>query len=231
LLQGGAESTLDDRIRHGHQRLEDSPPQEGEGRAAHSQPRVRFRRVRERSWALRVELDDLPEVTFASAHEYGLESAELVSDDPSRCRELALQLRENGMPGIVVSSAALPGTRNVVLFGPRVGSPYLFEPLGPVDIPASITAHAGRPMVSLLDLVRFHGDPHPGLDAWQRDDELAFDEPDWELVHETRDQPSAAPDLGEPDVGHDVAVAVANPASSWVQSRAASRSTGTYSTS
>lgn len=37
----------------------------------------------------------------------------------------------------------------------------------------------------MLDRLRFYGDPHVGLDAWQRGEELAFDEPDWELVHET----------------------------------------------
>lgn len=153
------------------------------------------RHVRERTWALRLELDDLPEVTFANAHEFGLDPQELVADDPSQCRALALRLREDGLPGIVVPSAALPGTRNVVLFGPRVGSPYLLEPIGAVDVPASITAHDGRPIVSLLNLVRFHGDPHAALDVWLRGQEPAFEEPDWELIRETQDQPSAAPDL------------------------------------
>jgi RES domain-containing protein len=141
--------------------------------------------VRERTWALQVELSDLPEVMFANAREFGLEPPQLVSDDPSQCRELALRLREEGTLGIVVPSAALPGTRNVVLFGPRVGSPYLLEPLGLVDVSASVTAEAGRPIASLVDVVRFQGDAHAGLDAWQRGDELVFDEPDWELVRAT----------------------------------------------
>ena len=87
---------------------------------------------------------------------------------------LAERLRRSGTPGIVVPSAALPGTQNVVLFGPRVGSPYLLEPLGEVDVPASITAHDGRPVASLIDRVRFRGDAHAALEAWQRDEPYVF---------------------------------------------------------
>jgi hypothetical protein len=69
----------------------------------------------------------------------------------------------------------------VVLFGPRVGSPYLLEPLGEVDVPAGITAHGGRPIASLIELVRFQGDPHAGLEAWRRGAAFSFREPDWRL--------------------------------------------------
>jgi hypothetical protein len=143
------------------------------------------RQVRQRTWALRLDLDDLPEATFANAHEFEVDPDGLVSDDPRECRRLALGLRESGVPGVVVPSATLPGTRNVVLFGARVAAPYLVEPITALDIPASITAHDGRPTVSLLSQVRFRGDPHPELAAWQRGEPFLFDEPDWELVHET----------------------------------------------
>jgi RES domain-containing protein len=143
-------------------------------------------RVHERTWALQLEQDELLEVGFDNAHEFGLDAAALVDDDPTRCQELANELRAADIPGMVVPSAALPGTRNVVLFGPRVGSPYLLEPVSAIDVPASITAHDGRPIVSLLELVRFRGDTHAGLDAWQRGDHLEFDEPDWELAPEMR---------------------------------------------
>ncbi len=141
-----------------------------------------IRQVRARTWALRLTHDDLPEITFDSAGDHGLKARDLVADDPARCRRLATALRRTGTPGIVVPSAALPGTRNVVLFGPRVGSPYLLEPLGEVDVPASITAHAGRPVASLIDRVRYRGDVHAGLRAWQRGDAYAFDEPDWSVT-------------------------------------------------
>jgi RES domain len=143
------------------------------------------RRVRERTWALRLEQDGLLEISFENAHEFGLAAGDLIDDDPTRCQHLASDLRSKGVTGIVVPSAALPGTKNVVLFGPRVGSPYLLEPLGAVDLPASITAHDGRPIVSLLGQVRFRGDVHAAHNAWQRGQRFEFVEPDWELVHET----------------------------------------------
>jgi RES domain-containing protein len=137
--------------------------------------------VRERTWALRLDVAALPEVGFANARDYGLRPGDLVGDDWRRCQRLGGELRER-VPGLVVPSAALPGTRNVVLFGPRVGSPYLLEPLGAVDVPASITAQAGRPVASLLDRVRFRGDRHAELEAWRRGEPFVFDEPDWEPV-------------------------------------------------
>ncbi len=140
-----------------------------------------IRQVRARTWALRLTGENLPEITFDTAHEHGLTPGDLVADDQTACRRLAADLRRAGTPGVVVPSAALPGTQSVVLFGPRVGSPYLLEPLGEVDVPASITAHDGRPVASLIELVRFHGDAHAGLEAWQRGEPFAFDEPDWSL--------------------------------------------------
>jgi RES domain-containing protein len=142
------------------------------------------RQVRERTWALRFEQDGLLEIGFDNANEFGLDPKDLVDDDVRRCQACADELRNAGSPGIIVPSAALAGTRNLVLFGPRVGSPYLLEPLGAVDVPASITADGGRPPVSLLALVRFRGDSHAALDAWHRRDRFEFDEPDWQLTHE-----------------------------------------------
>lgn len=141
------------------------------------------RQVRQRIWALRLEIDGLLEVTLSNADDLGLEASSLVADDPGRCQELGGRLRDE-VSGTVVPSAALPGTRNVVLFGPRVGSPYLLEPISAVDVPASITGHAARPILSLLDVVRFKSDPHSELEAFRRGDEFEFDEPDWALTRE-----------------------------------------------
>ena len=141
------------------------------------------RAVRQRTWALRLEVNGLPEVTLSDADDFGLDASSVVADDPSGCQALGVRLRDE-VPGIVVPSAALPGTRNVVLFGPRVGSPYLLEPISAVDVPASITAHAARPMLSLLDVVRFKKDLHSELEAFLRGDEFEFDEPDWALTRE-----------------------------------------------
>jgi RES domain-containing protein len=137
--------------------------------------------VRVRTWALKVDTEDLPEITFDDAGEFGIDAAELVSDDPEPCRSLADRLRATAA-GLVVPSAALPGTRNIVLFGARVAGPYLVEPISPVDVPAGITAHGGRPIRTLIDLTRYRRERHRALEAWRRGDSFVFEEPDWELA-------------------------------------------------
>jgi RES domain-containing protein len=142
-----------------------------------------IRAVQTRTWALDVALDDLLEITVDTADQFGITAEDLVADDRTACQQLAAQLRSQ-VPGLVVPSAALPATRNVVLFGPRVAAPYLTEPVSALDIPASITAERGRPLLALLDIVRFVGDPHPALEAWRQGVSLSFVEPDWALTRE-----------------------------------------------
>ena len=136
--------------------------------------------VSTRTWALEVGLDGLAEITFDSAAEFGIAPEELVADDHRPCQQLAARIRRS-FPGAIVPSAALPGTSNVVLFGPRVAAPYLVAPVADLDVPASITADHGRPPVSLRSLVRFRGQPHAALAAWQTGTSFGFVEPDWSL--------------------------------------------------
>lgn len=142
------------------------------------------RHIHERTWTLRVSIESLPEITFGGASRRGLEAADLVSDDYSACQRIATALRVAGVPGLIVPSAALPGTRNIVLFGPRVGAPYLLDPVSAIDVPAGITAHRGRPPASLLERVCFVGQRHAALDAWAKGGEFTFEEPDWSLTPE-----------------------------------------------
>lgn len=143
-----------------------------------------IRAVRTRTWALEVPLDDLPEIAFDTAAQFGIGAEDLVADDRNACQQLASQLRAQ-VPGIIVPSAALPATRNVVLFGPRVAAPYLTQPVSALDIPASITAEHGQSPLSLLDIVRFVGDPHPALEAWRQGLSFDFAEPEWAMTRET----------------------------------------------
>ena len=138
------------------------------------------RAVRTRTWAVDVPLDGLLEITFANARDFGITADELVADDHAACRRLAAVLRTRH-PGLIVPSAALPGTRTVVLFGPRVAAPFLTVPVSGLDLPASITAQGGRPVTTLLERVCFRGERHAGLVAWTGGRELTFLEPDWSL--------------------------------------------------
>jgi hypothetical protein len=136
------------------------------------------RAISTRTWALEVPIDDLPEITFGTAERFGITAEQLVGDDYEPCQELAMALRAQ-VEGVIVPSAALPGTRNVVLFGPRVAAPYLTRPVSAVDIPASITADGARPPASLRSVVRFAGERHAALDAWRNGIDFRFAEPDW----------------------------------------------------
>jgi hypothetical protein len=139
-----------------------------------------LRAVTTRTWALEVPVNALPEITFDTAERFEITAEELVGDDHGPCQELANRFRGR-LPGVIVPSAALPGTRNVVLFGPRVAAPYLTRPVSALDIPASITADGARPPGSLRSLVCFAGDAHTALDAWRSGIEFRFTEPDWTL--------------------------------------------------
>lgn len=138
--------------------------------------------VQTRTWALDVPLDGLLELDFDTADRFGITARELVADDCASCQELAGRLRRRRLPGLIVPSASLPGTRNVVLFGPRVAAPYLTEPVSTLDVPASITAEGARPLLALLGIVRFRGEPHPALDARERGSAFEFAEPEWALA-------------------------------------------------
>jgi RES domain-containing protein len=133
-------------------------------------------------WAIRVALaQDALELSFANAGDYGLEPHDLVGDDHGPCRGFARLLRSDpSAPKVlIVPSTALPGTRNLVVLEPRVAIPYLWTPLDPSDVPVSLTAEAGECPRGLGELVHHRGaaEPHAGLAAWERGEELLFEEP------------------------------------------------------
>lgn len=119
-------------------------------------------------WAIRVDLSTAVEITFENATDFGIEASDLVSDDHGACQSLADRLREDARSpkAIIVPSAALPGTRNLVVFGERVMIPYLWDPLDEGDIAACIVASKATPPLDLLPLVRQEGDQHAELEAW-----------------------------------------------------------------
>jgi hypothetical protein len=137
--------------------------------------------VRHRTWALRVDLGGLPRIGFAEAADHGLRPGDLVADDLRACHRLADRLRAAGAAGAIVPSAALPGTDNVVLFGPRAAAPYLVDPLSAVDVPAAPTADGGRPPPGVLERARPRGAPHAALEAWKSGELFRFAEPSWAL--------------------------------------------------
>jgi RES domain-containing protein len=133
--------------------------------------------VRWRVWVVTFDHESVLDVTFDSAPTVGISADELVGDDWMPCQALAGRLRANGVRGLLVPSAALPGVRNVVLFGPRVASPYLAAPIDDVDMPTAHAAEGSVPPSEVLPLIRWHGDPHAELEAWRARRSFAFVDP------------------------------------------------------
>lgn len=123
-----------------------------------------------RIWALRVDLSKAAEVNFSNAGQFELDEPEdLIADNHAACQALAERLRSDprGPESIVVPSAALPGTDNLVILGERVQIPYSWEPISGVDIPACVIAERSQPPPGIASLVRYVGDPHPAFETWK----------------------------------------------------------------
>lgn len=145
---------------------------------AHGIDRVeRLRDLRIRAWVGRFDLDPT-RVGFAQAHEYQLDPGDLVADDYTACQHLGGRLlAEQRAVALEVPSAALPGTRNLVIFGARAASPYAVDAVDDVDVPTTVTAEDGHSLEGLVDVVCYVGQPHAELAAWQEGRPFATPEP------------------------------------------------------
>ncbi|MCU4185796.1 RES family NAD+ phosphorylase [Acidiferrimicrobium sp. IK] len=123
--------------------------------------------VRLNLWAVRVELDGVLTIGFDRCPEYAITPDELVGDDYGPTQRLADTLRNRGAGGVRVPSAALPGTDNLVLFGPRLLIPYMAEPTDDIDAPSGHLTDRGRPPGEVASVVRWFGHRHQGLEQWR----------------------------------------------------------------
>lgn len=143
------------------------------------------RALRPVSWAARIlsEPPDVIELMFENAGDYGLDPHDLVSDDHGACQAFASGLRADpeAPKMIIAPSAALPGTRTVVLLGRRVSAPYDLDVNYDPDIDTSVAATAalGSSLSALAGVVHYKhtGVTHPALAAWESGDEYTLDEP------------------------------------------------------
>lgn len=136
--------------------------------------------MRMRIWALRVDLEDAVLLDFESASQHGLSPTDLVSDDYRACQVWATGRRRahpDVVPPIIVPSAALPGTKNVVLFGPRVAHPFDSEPQDELEIPTALVGDMARPPEALVPSVCFRGQVHAELNAFDRRASFGWTEP------------------------------------------------------
>jgi RES domain-containing protein len=131
-------------------------------------------------WAIRVSLDDDPlQIDFSTVGNYGLSPEDLVADDRSACQALAEEFVRSGQTSIVVPSAALPGTRNLVMFDPAVVVDYHVVPVAPEDRPTAMTSQHGRCPEDLWESVHYQGSGaiHAELEAHLDGDDFEFIQP------------------------------------------------------
>ena len=97
----------------------------------------------------------------------GLEAGDLVDDDHSACQGAGSRLgfAEAEPKPWIYPSAALPETRNVVIFGARHVWPLDATPT-PTGVPGAPIADHARAIKETLTLMRHLDDPHPGLAAF-----------------------------------------------------------------
>lgn len=119
-------------------------------------------------WSLQVDQALVVDYsTFQKAETAGFDPEALVSDDHTRCRQEGARLRATGYHGVLAPNAALPGERNLTLFGPRVASSWDQAKLLKSSMQARVIA-VGSPPAGLLERVRRYGDPHSELAGFRR---------------------------------------------------------------
>lgn len=138
---------------------------------------VQLGSFRHRLWAARVDLSNAVRIEWGNARRHGIRPEQLVGEDYGPCQALAGRLRTTGAPALVVPNAALPGTRSVVLFGPRVQVPYTAQPLDDIDVPCAVVAEDATVPIDLVHAVRYGSTPHSELSSWRARREFVFFEP------------------------------------------------------
>ncbi len=129
-------------------------------------------------WTAVVDVDDTTRVDFDDCARYGLTPDELVGDDYTPTQALADVVRDSGATAMIVPSAALPGTHNLILFGVRVLNPFLSKPLTPEEVPTGHLTDGARPPAEVALHVRWFGAPHKAAEQWKATGKYdPFDDP------------------------------------------------------
>lgn len=114
-------------------------------------------------WQLRIDEGAVADYSsFELAEAAGFPAEALVEDDSERCQAEAAWLRSHGVRGLLSPSAALPGSTNLTLFGPRVAIPWDAAVSLASTIPAGRLT-TGHPPRGLVTRVRYFGQAHSGL--------------------------------------------------------------------
>jgi hypothetical protein len=118
-------------------------------------------------WTAVVDIDDVTRIDFADCERHGLTADELVGDDYTPTQALGDDVRASGATAMVVPSAALPGTHNLIVCGVRLLYPFLWEPLMPEEILTGHLTDGARAAAEVVRHVRWFGTPHPAAEQWK----------------------------------------------------------------
>lgn len=118
-------------------------------------------------WTATVDVDSATRVDFDDCAAYGLTPDELVGDDYTRTQALADVVRGFGTTAMIVPSAALPGTHNLILFGVRLLNPFLSTPISPGEIPTGHLSDRACAPAEVAPHVRWFGTPHRAVERWK----------------------------------------------------------------
>ncbi len=141
-----------------------------------------LRQLRRNVFALRVRLEHVVELSFEAAAAGGLDPGALVGPPSSYpvCSEWLGTMMAGAaqLEGLLVPSAALPGTRTLVIVGKRHPLPYLSTPRRALDIPCAAAGLEAHAVTSLAGRVRpLEATDHPELSAWRERREYRFVQP------------------------------------------------------
>ncbi|HKI43011.1 MAG: RES family NAD+ phosphorylase [Mycobacterium sp.] len=129
-------------------------------------------------WTAVIDVDAVTRIDFGDCASYGLTADDLVGDDYTVTQKLADTVRSSGEIAMVVPSAALPGTHNLVLFGVRVLHPFLSAPLTPEEIPTGHLTDGARSPKEVAPHVRWFGTSHKAAEQWKTTGKYdLFDDP------------------------------------------------------
>jgi hypothetical protein len=76
-------------------------------------------------------------------------------------------VRDRRATAMIVPSAALPGTHNLIVFGVRVLNPFLRSPLSPEEIPTGHLSDRACCPAEVAPHVRWFGTPHKAVEQWK----------------------------------------------------------------
>lgn len=117
-------------------------------------------------WQLRVDEGAIVDYsTFEKAETAGFPPDALVDDDHERCQVEAQRLKSLNIDGVLSPSAALPGSVNLTLFGPRIPVAWTSTVTLASALPAQRLTKGSAPP-GLTDRVRYYGDAHAALIAF-----------------------------------------------------------------